>query len=189
MSIVEQAKQFAIKHHGDQKYGKDDSPVPYSYHLQMAHDVVVEFLWASDDWSEENTSDEIYALRAAAWLHDVIEDTPVTFELVFNEFGRNISRLVWAVTNMEEDYDGNRCNRKKKAYYTWPKIRAAGREALALKLADRIANVRHSVQHNHSMVGMYKKEYKKFREYLRIPGELKAMWAELDKLHNHFVEE
>ena len=177
MSIVEQAKQFAIKHHGDQRYGKGEDSLPYAYHLEKVFDVI----WEFQDLFP-GPSPTLSHLMAASFLHDILEDTPVTFEEIFSEFGRNIARLVFAVTNEPGK------NRHERHERTYPKLRAAGREALALKLSDRIANVRHSVQHNHNILGMYKKEYKDFRAYLKIPGELKTMWAELDRLHNHFVE-
>ncbi len=176
MSIIEQAKAFAIEHHGDQKYGKQDE-LPYSFHLNQVAEVVKEF------GNRYTTTDQQQSLIAAAWLHDVIEDTPITFEDVFQEFGRYIARVVFAVTNEEGK------NRRERHAKTHPKLRAAGRDAMIVKLSDRIANIRHSVKHNHGILGMYKKEYAHFRQYLKVPGELKAMWAELDVLMRHKVEE
>jgi len=169
-TLINSAKNFALVKHGDQRYGKGDSSFPYSKHLQDVADVVAEF-----------GHDDSYLL-ASAWLHDVIEDTSITFEDVFTEFGKTIARTVYAVTNESGE---NRAIRHSKTY---PKIRVCGRNALVIKLADRIANMRHSSSHNHGMLKMYKKEYVGFRSYLKIPGELKAMWAALDVLNNHLVE-
>ena len=177
MSIVESAKAYAASHHGTQRYGKGELSFPYTKHLGDVAAVVEEFLHL-----REGVGDGSH-LIAAAWLHDTVEDTSVTFENVLEEFGRNIARIVFAVSNEPGK------NRRERHERTYPKIRAAGRDALIVKLSDRIANVRHSVKHNHGMVMMYKREYKDFRAYLKIPGELKSMWAELDVLMRHLVEE
>lgn len=160
------AKSFAIKAHGDQRYGNHS----YSYHLEQVVSNAKQY------------TDDPYVL-AAAWLHDTIEDTDVDFYNVFENFGRRISRLVFSVTNEPG------VNRKERAAKTYPKIMAAGRDAVLIKLCDRIANVEHSIAHNHSMFKMYKKEYPKFRAALKLPGELKEAWARLDLLLEHSVEE
>lgn len=160
------ARHFAILAHKDQKYGD----LPYEYHLEKVAENVRMY------------TDDVYS-RAAAYLHDTVEDTDVTFEKIFEEFGRRTARLVLAVTNEPG------ANRKEKATRTYPKIMAGGREAVLIKLADRIANVEHSVKHNHGMFKMYKKEYPKFRRSLKLPGELKEVWAKLDMLFETAIEE
>lgn len=169
--LAERAKQYAIKAHGSQQYGE----LPYSYHLQRVSEIIREYHQHFD----ETHFDYIVA---AAWLHDVVEDTPVTFEDVRDEFGSKIARTVLAVTNQPGK------NRRERATHTYPKIMAAGRDAVAVKLADRIANTEHSLKHNHRMFSMYRKEYPKFRKALRIPGELKKMWARLDVMMDTKLE-
>lgn len=161
--IVVKARLFALKAHKDQKYGE----FPYSKHLE---DVVNTL---STYYPEDTLSETVLA---AAWLHDTIEDTEFTFKQIFEEFGRNIARIVFACT------DEPGANRKERHARTYPKLMAAGREAIAVKLADRISNINHSLKHNHSMFEMYQKEYPDFKKALHLPGELKAMWATLDML-------
>ena len=49
---------------------------------------------------------------AAAWLHDVVEDTEVT-ELAINElFGEEVAKLVMQVTHVSRPEDGNRAVRR-----------------------------------------------------------------------------
>ena len=170
MSAVEKAKLFALKAHGDQKYGES----PYEKHLQDVADVIAEYIDIGDP--------SLAVLLIGAWLHDVIEDTDVTFQQVFEEFGRHVARIVLACT----DEPGK--NRRERHERTYPKLMAAGREAIAVKLADRIANVKHSLAHNHGMLQMYQKEYPAFKQALRLPGELKGMWAELDVLMSNVIE-
>jgi (p)ppGpp synthase/HD superfamily hydrolase len=174
MWATEKAKLFALKAHGDQKYGE----LPYEKHLQDVVDALKEHIPLGDYYPDS----EEY-LVSAAWLHDVIEDTDTTFRQVFEEFGRYVARLVFACT----DEPGK--NRRERHERTYPKLIAAGREAIAIKLADRIANVRHAVAFNHGMLKMYQKEYADFKAALHLPGELKEMWATLDVLMQHKVEE
>lgn len=172
MSTVEKAKLFALKAHGDQKYGE----LPYEKHLQDVVSILAERFFSTGIDESSDT------LLAAAWLHDVIEDTDVTFQQVFEEFGRHVARIVFACT----DEPGK--NRKERHERTYPKLMASGREAIAVKLADRIANLNHSMTHNHGLFKMYQKEYAAFKQALHLPGELKEMWATLDVLMQHKVE-
>ena len=52
------------------------------------------------------------AMVAAAWLHDVIEDTNVTSEILREEFGDEITELVIWLTDVSKPEDGNRATRK-----------------------------------------------------------------------------
>ncbi len=168
-SSIEKARLFAIKAHANQKYGD----LPYEYHLSKVAEKLAEN-------AEGDTLGE--AVLVAGWLHDVIEDTPITFDNLFREFGRHVARIVFACS----DEPGK--NRRERHERTYPKLKAAGREAIAVKLADRIANVEHSLKHNHSMFKMYKKEYPEFKDALHLAGELKKMWAELDVLMASEIE-
>lgn len=169
MSTIEKARLFAIKAHGEQKYGE----FPYSKHLDDVQKIL-------EEYSQEGELDE--AVLTAAYLHDTIEDTPIKFGLIFEEFGRVVARLVYACTN-ERGY-----NRKERHERTYPKLMAAGRDAIAIKLADRIANTEHSLKYNHDMFLMYQREYESFKRSLHLPGELKKLWARLDVLMETHIE-
>lgn len=148
------AKEFAIKAHGEQKYGD----FPYATHLQAVVSVLDRF---------EVTHPNIIA---AAWLHDVLEDTPTEWLDITENFGDDVADLVWAVTNEPGK------NRKERMLKTYPKIRVFGPQAVTLKLADRIANVEHSIRHKTRHLEMYQREYPAFRYALYQPGECDAMW-------------
>ena len=72
MNMIDKAKEFAIKAHGNQKYGK----LPYEYHLQQ----VVSKLMLWRDFNAFPITDEYIAV---AWLHDVLEDTDVSCEQIY----------------------------------------------------------------------------------------------------------
>ena len=56
------------------------------------------------------TDDE--EMIAAAWLHDVVEDTPATLFEVEKEFGKGVASLVENLTDISKPGDGNRQSRK-----------------------------------------------------------------------------
>ena len=160
MNLTDAAKEFAIAKHGAQQYGEH----PYSYHLAQVSQVLSEFGYAADE-----------AIMAAAWLHDVLEDTPTTYEMLVSEFGKETADIVWAVTN---EPGGNRVDRFHK---TALKIQS-NKKALILKLADRIANTEASLQSNPKLYKMYLKEFPLFRELLYDPqdAEPMPMWNRLE---------
>ena len=160
---VAKAKELAIAQHGTQKYGKH----PYSYHLAQVSQVLAEFGYAGDE-----------AIAAAGWLHDTLEDTPTTYEMLVSEFGKETADIVWAVTS---EPGGNRADRFHK---TAPKIQF-NQKALIVKLADRIANTEASLQSNPKLYKMYLKEFPLFKQllYNQQDVELMPMWNRLENSH------
>jgi (p)ppGpp synthase/HD superfamily hydrolase len=90
----------------------------------------------------------------ATWLHDTLEDTNATYEELEVHFGREVADLVQAVT----DAPGK--NRKERKAKTYPMIRKAGKYAVAIKLADRLANMKAAVDEGKTdLQRMYTNEY------------------------------
>lgn len=162
MNVADKAKEFAIAKHATQKYGEHS----YSYHLAQVSQVISEFGYAGDE-----------AIMAAGWLHDVLEDTPTTYEMLASEFGKETADIVWAVTN---ESGKNRVDRFRK---TALKIQS-NKKALIVKLADRIANTEASLQSNPKLYKMYVKEFPVFKELLYNPQdvELMPLWNRLIEL-------
>lgn len=149
-------RQFAVDAHGDQMYGEH----PYSYHLLKVSEVLLDFGYLEDKW------------QAAAWLHDVLEDTETSADDISSRFGFEVLNLVWAVT-------GEGKNRKEKQASIIHKLHAL-KEACVLKLADRIANLEACIcEHNtQGKMSMYYKELPAFEKVVRkhTPPE---MWNRL----------
>lgn len=166
MDLVKQAQIIATQKHvldNHQLYGW----LPYTHHLQAVAKVLHDFGY------REQT------IQAAAWLHDIIEDTrgrpnQMKRRDIEEMFGEEVAKLVYAVTSEEGD------NRKIRNALTYPKIRETGELAVALKLADRIANV----SHGGGAYSMYKKEHSDFRHgiYVADIRELQDMQTKLDEL-------
>ena len=162
---LEPAHEFASERHAGQTYGMQSY---VNGHLAE----VVHILGYS------GFRDDPEMLRAG-WCHDIVEDTRTTIDEVRARFGDRVAHLVWAVTNEPGT------NRKERALLTYPKIRAAGPDAVALKLCDRIANVRSCWDLRDARLFMYYKEYSEFRGALRRPEDgarVRALWEHLDKL-------
>lgn len=173
------AKFFATVKHGG-------AALPYTHHLAAVEMIVRRFgdsilaevgkQFPDRPFRATMAMQDAYAsmdaLLVATWLHDVVEDCGVKPKEIREMFGDEVAHLVAAVT----DEPGE--NRKVRKALTYPKTRAAGRFAVALKLADRIANV----EAGGKLVDMYRKEHEDFRRALYTPGENEAMWAHLDQL-------
>tara|TARA_B100001093_G_C26792541_1_gene999621 strand:- start:51 stop:563 length:513 start_codon:yes stop_codon:yes gene_type:complete len=99
MSIVDNAQYFAIAAHGaigqKRKYSNDD----YIVHPQRVAKIV-------------ETYGGTNSMIAAAWLHDVLEDTQVSYDTMYDVFGSVITGMVVGLTDVSVPSDGNRKARK-----------------------------------------------------------------------------
>lgn len=89
---------------------------------------------------------------AAAWLHDVVEDTQVTQGEIEAEFGPDVSRLVEELTDVSTLQDGNRAARKA---VDCERLARASAEAQTVKLADLIDNARSITAHDPRFAKVY----------------------------------
>lgn len=89
---------------------------------------------------------------AAAWLHDVVEDTDATLDDVRAEFGDAVADLVEMLTDVSRPEDGNRTARKAldRAH-----IAKAVPQAKTIKLADLIDNSRSIMAHDQAFALVY----------------------------------
>jgi GTP pyrophosphokinase len=112
--VIKAAKYARYKH----RYQLDDDGESYfKAHLEKVGIAIRNF-----------TDDPI--VIAAAYLHDVLEDTPTTVTELAQEFGLEITQLVHEVTQ-----EG-----KKDNYgYYFPRLKS--KEGILIKLIDRASNV------------------------------------------------
>lgn len=129
---IEVAKSFAIKKHGDQKYGT----YPYEVHLTN----VVNVLLRNNILP---TTEDTIDLWIGAWLHDVLEDTNATKEELIDMFGIAVFEMVNSLT------DGEFGDRKEKKEVMYQKL-VLNQNGIIIKLADRIANLEFSIINNNS---------------------------------------
>lgn len=157
------ARDFAIASHKDQRYGDQ----PYEVHLQA----VVDILW--------NCHHRAPGTLAAAWLHDTIEDCHITMEQIARVTDPKVAVIVWAVSGI----DGSN-RREKQTSLLW-KLSDVGQwlpQAVDVKLADRIANVKASralaIHGTSDKFRMYRKEQPAFESALRGMGSA-GLWQQL----------
>lgn len=138
--MFDKAVQFATEAHGDQlrKY----HGTPYISHPLAVADIV-----KSVPHTEE--------MLVAAVLHDVVEDTPVTIEQIFEEFGDKVGELVHYLTDVSKPEDGNRAYRKQLDAEHNAKGPA---EAQTIKVADLIHNSSDIASHDPKFWKTYRVE-------------------------------
>lgn len=97
----------------DKHRGQVYNNLPYTYHCYQVAMVI--------GWLFPNDLD----MYRAALLHDILEETKVTYSQLKKEFGERVADLVREVT--------------KTGYNTFPNLKT--REGVILKYADRLCNL------------------------------------------------
>ncbi|MBE0626172.1 MAG: bifunctional (p)ppGpp synthetase/guanosine-3',5'-bis(diphosphate) 3'-pyrophosphohydrolase [Burkholderiales bacterium] len=155
VDLVSQARRFAGEAHRNVGQLRKYSAQPYEEHLRS----VAEMVSAVTDDPE---------IIAAAWLHDVVEDTPTTIEDIQRAFGPGVRELVDALTDVSRPHDGNRAARKAldRAH-----LAAAPARAQTVKLADLIDNCQDICRHNAKFGRVYLAEMAALLEVLTAGDE------------------
>lgn len=164
--LAERARLFAERAHGDQRYGDE----PYLVHLEAVAALL----------REEFGFGERPEILAAAFLHDVLEDTPTTPQTLAEAFGGEVAAMVAFCT--DEPSGANRKQRKAATYARMRRTMEAAPDrcfgAVAVKLADRLANLRACVTGGRAgLLDMYRREQPAFRETLYVPGVHEPLWT------------
>ncbi len=170
ISLSEKAREYAYWKHNrpseSQRYGS----APYSAHLENVVDVIKKYIHLLDAECHED-------VIAAGYLHDSVEDTDTTPEMLKAMFNLRIAELVLRVSN-ERGWD-----KKEILFKTLPKI-WQNKLATFLKMCDRIANGTNSKKGESDRAKLlyqrYSGEYPIFRYALKVEGEFDEMWEELD---------
>ena len=150
-----QAREFAAVAHDGQTYGPDES---YTVHLDT-----VAALVGDDDIT-----------KTIAYLHDVVEDTPVPLAVVREKFGSFVAECVAILT---DEPGKNRKERKAASHAKLAKVGSIHCAALVVKAADRTANVEACVRKgNASLLQMYQREQEAFRSAAYRPGLCDNLW-------------
>jgi (p)ppGpp synthase/HD superfamily hydrolase len=159
--MQQQAREFAIKAHGDQKYGDQ----PYSVHLDAVAALAAPY-----------GNDAV----VVAYLHDAVEDTPTTPQQIETEFGAKVAACVALLT---DEPGANRKERKAKTYAKLATVSGETELALIVKAADRLANVRACVANNlERLWNVYHSEHSAFKSAAFREGLCDPLWSELDRL-------
>ena len=159
-SLIDKAILYATKYHKNtRRKGKE---IPYILHPLEAMSIV-------------STITEDQELIAAAALHDLIEDTDVTYEDIKKEFGTRIADIVLSESN-------NAIANYKEL--SWHQVREKNLEILKnasidckiVALGDKLSNIR-SIYNDYNQLG--EKFWERFNE--KNPLEHKWRYIELTK--------
>ena len=161
MSLEDKAILVAQRVHADQTY----EIFPYIYHVLSVRDLAKKLGY-----------DEIIVV--ASILHDVLEDSFLSYSVLKRHFGLEIAEICFAL------WDEKGRNRKEKHEKTYPAIRESWK-ATVVKVLDRVVNKKTSEEFNPSKAKMYRKEHSFFVESLtnsKHPKDVNKAWDLLEEI-------
>ena len=123
--LVNKAKEFATKAHTGH-FRINPEQTPYTDHLEEVALLV------------EMSGGDHFEI-AAAWLHDVVEDTPATMEDVQREFGEEVAEMVYGLTDLPEFLELSLTERKHKQA---ERVKTESNGVKRVKIADQASNVK-----------------------------------------------
>lgn len=165
MELVARARVFAIAAHSAAGQVRKYTGEPYH-----VHPAEVAWIVACAGGTQEQI--------AAAWLHDTVEDTHVTIELIRQMFGTAVAELVGWLTDVSKPEDGNRATRKAMDR---EHTGAAPVAAKMVKLADLISNTKSIAEHDAAFAKVYLAEKRLLLELMADadPVLLDVAWKQV----------
>lgn len=125
MNVIIKAAVFARQAHAEQRRKYNDRP--YIVHPARVAGRVAAYPDATE------------TMVAAAFLHDVVEDTPCTLDDVAAEFGLDVARLVDELTNPSSI--GSPASRSERKQLDRERLAQVSTQGKVIKLMDRIDNL------------------------------------------------
>lgn len=163
--VISMARAFAIAAHSAIGQTRKYTGEPYWHHPMAVAELVASVTTDAD-------------MIAAAWLHDVIEDTKVTRQDVQTVFGSRVASLVVQLTDVSRPENGNRAARKA---IDRQHIAQACPAAKTIKLADLIDNSRSIIERDQDFAKVY------IPEKIALLGVLEAGDARLWSMAQEIV--
>ncbi len=142
-ALVERARTYAIAAHRNQvrRYTGEG----YVVHPERVAAAV----------ARETDDPEVIA---AAWLHDVLEDTGASAEELTAQFGGRVAGLVVELTNVFTADTHPTLNRARRKALERRRLAAASREARLIKRADALDNLATIEVHDPAFAEVYREE-------------------------------
>jgi (p)ppGpp synthase/HD superfamily hydrolase len=169
MELVRAAAEFAAASHRGQR--RKYSAEPYIRHPARVAARMVDLRMDAE-------------VVAAAWLHDVVEDCPVTLDEVAGRFGNRVARLVGHLSEPPKR-PGGPARPERKACYRRRVLVIQGRDAIdvhTVKAADCLDNVPSIRDNDPGFWKVYRTELRLLanvlmRAHPRLLGELRHALA------------
>jgi guanosine-3',5'-bis(diphosphate) 3'-pyrophosphohydrolase len=131
-ALRNQALQFAVMAHGNQ-VRKGNEHIPYVFHcVDVANEVI---------YYSGLKVPELEIASVIAILHDTVEDTIVTFEDLVDQFGLKIAQGVLALSK-DDSIVSVGDSKLAQLEENLVRLKAAPRYVQAVKLADRVSNLK-----------------------------------------------
>ncbi len=161
--LVSRAREFATAAHASIDHRRKYTGEPY-----IVHPTAVAGIVASIGGRPE--------MVAAAYLHDVVEDTPVTLQEIEAEFGPDVASLVEQLTDVSRPGDGNRAVRKEIDRQHSARATSDGQ---TIKLADLIDNSHTITTHDPGFAVRYMREKRALLDVMTSgdPQLLRQAWS------------
>ncbi len=168
LALLPRVTEFAAHAHMGQVY--PDMNSPYFDHLERVAQTAVRICNGSRyRWQSKPDRDSVVVL---AYLHDVLEDTPVTFVELESHFGTRIADSVLA---MSKDEAINKRVRMMDSLFRISSLKELRTETVVVKLADRIENLEPYLLPN-SKAPWYVRKQNAAEDYLK-ESHLILAWA------------
>jgi (p)ppGpp synthase/HD superfamily hydrolase len=120
----------------------------------------------------------------AAWMHDVVEDTKIDIDFIYDKFGTAVSRMVFGLTN-EKPHGMNRAERHA---HNIARLKNTARDVKTIKLADCIANMRDIVREDPKFAATYLAE-KRILINSALQDGCPVLWEMADTIIKNFEVE
>ncbi len=170
-TIVEKASLIATVAHGATGQRRKHSGIDYINHPQD----VVHILQG------EAGTKITRRMLAAAWLHDVVEDTHIGINYVRAEFDTAIARMVYGLTNIRPDG----YNREQRHEFNIVRLSNCANDVKTIKLADCIANMRDIIREDPKFAPTYLREKRELLDRALVGGD-PTLWAIADKIIHEY---
>lgn len=172
MNIVEKAYIFATAAHHAVGQKRKYTNEHYIVHPIEVCDIL---------GNAKHVTDE---MRAAALLHDVVEDTEVSIGLIRTHFGHCVADLVAGLTDVSKKEDGNRKARKAIDREHTAKQSSACK---TIKLADLISNSHSILKYDRDFARVYLKEKLELLRVLQDGDQ--TLWLEASEIVKQGLKE
>jgi len=143
MTIVDKALNFATAAHEGQTRKYDGMPY-------IVHPIAVAKL-VKDMTDDEN-------MVAAAYLHDVVEDTPTTHEEIFKHFGLRVAELVFDLTDQFTSEEYPKLNRNKRKALEADRLGKCAKDVQLIKICDMADNTKSIVKDDPGFAVLFLRE-------------------------------
>lgn len=171
-ALVAQARLFSRCAHQAAGQIRKYTNEPYYLHPAAVGDMVA-----------SEVPDATPEMIAAALLHDVVEDTPITHAEIAELFGDAVAGMVYDLTDQYTDpAQGNRAERKAREQERLSRISP---EAQTIKYADLIHNTESIVKHDPKFARVYLEEKRALLDVMKDGDP--TLWKRAKKLAQKYT--